>query len=182
MNTSILYDEIRSESIKAIENLKKMGIKIVMLTGDNEQAAARIASITKVDKTISQLLPHQKAEIVKSLAKEGPVMMVGDGINDAVALESATVGVAIKSGSSLAVNSSDVVLMNSSLMSLEQLISISRRTLRRIKQNLFWAFLYNIICIPLAAGIFAPVVALSPELSALGMGLSSVIVSLNSLR
>ena len=177
-----LYDEIRSESIKAIENLKKMGIKIVMLTGDNEQAAARIASITKVDKTISQLLPHQKAEIVKSLAKEGPVMMVGDGINDAVALESASVGVAIKSGSSLAVNSSDVVLMNSSLMSLEQLISISRRTLRRIKQNLFWAFLYNIICIPLAAGIFAPVVALSPELSALGMGLSSVIVSLNSLR
>ena len=108
--------------------------------------------------------------------------MVGDGINDAVALESASVGVAIKSGSSLAVNSSDVVLMNSSLMSLEQLISISRRTLRRIKQNLFWAFLYNIICIPLAAGIFAPVVALSPELSALGMGLSSVIVSLNSLR
>lgn len=179
-----LTDTVRSDSVEAINRLKKMGIKVVMLTGDNREAAHRIAKESAVDDYIAEVLPDEKANVIKTLSKDGPVMMVGDGINDSVALTTATVGVAIKSGSSLAIDSSDVVLMNSSLMSLEELIMISRRTLRRIKENLFWAFLYNVICIPLAAGLFVPLgaIALSPEVAALGMGLSSLLVTLNSLR
>ena len=151
-----------------------------MITGDNEITAREIANQVGIDTVIAGVLPNGKGEAIKELSKRGKVAMVGDGINDAPALTSASVGIAIGSGADIAMDSADVVLTKSTLEDVYNLIVISRKTLSTIKQNLFWAFLYNVICIPLAAGVFGLV--LKPMYGAFAMSISSLFVVFNALR
>ena len=155
-----------------------------MLTGDNRATAEAVAKTAGIDEVISDLLPEDKAEAVLSYKKKGRVIMVGDGINDAPALSAADVGVAIGAGTDIAIDAADVVLMKSSLADLTAAVKLSKSALRNIKQNLFWAFLYNTLGIPLAAGVFIPMfgLALSPMIGAAAMSLSSVCVVSNALR
>lgn len=177
-------DKIKNDSIEAVKELKKMGIGIVMLTGDNKRTANAIGSAIGVDKVISDVLPGDKANVIKSLKKYGNVAMVGDGINDAPALTEAHIGFAIADGTDIAVESADVVLMNSRPSDVCAAIRLSRRTLVNIKENLFWAFIYNVIGIPLAAGIWIPLTGwtLNPMFAAAAMSLSSFCVVTNALR
>lgn len=177
-------DVIRDESPKAIERLKKMGIKVVMLTGDNEQTAKAIGNQAGVNDVIAGVLPSGKQEVVMKLRKDGRVAMVGDGINDAPALTAADIGVAIGAGTDIAIDAANVVLMKSNPDHIPDLIALSRLTLRNIHQNLFWAFFYNVLCIPLAAGVFTPLFGweLNPMLGAAAMSLSSFCVVTNALR
>lgn len=177
-------DEIKEDSAKAICELKAMGIKTVMLTGDNKNSAEAIGKIVGVDTIISDVLPKDKESVVKELKSQGSVVMVGDGINDAPALTSADIGVAIGQGTQIAIESAEVVLVNNSLMGVVKAIKLSRATLRNIHQNLFWAFIYNIIGIPLAAGAFIALLGweLNPMFGALAMSLSSFCVVTNALR
>lgn len=181
-----IYDAIGEESRAAVSELSRMHIKTVMLTGDNEKTARAVASDAGIDTVIAGVLPDEKANAVKALSKEGVVIMVGDGINDAPALTAADVGVAIGSGTDIAMDSADVVLTRSGLSSLTDSIKLSRRTLRTIRFNLFWAFIYNVIGIPLAAGAFTALLGweLTPMFGALAMSLSSfsVVVSALSLN
>ena len=179
-----LQDTIKIDSKAAIAHLKNLGIKVYMLTGDNELTAKHIASQVGIDNVIAGVLPQQKEEIISSLKNDANnVAMVGDGINDAPALTSATLGIAIGAGSDIAIDAADVVLVNNSLMSLVNAIKLGRKTLLNIKENLFWAFIYNLICIPIAAGAFIPLgVTLEPMYGAMAMSLSSVCVVLNALR
>lgn len=178
-------DTIKETSITAIEKIKQMGIEVTMLTGDNQQTADYIGKQAHIDHVIAQVLPEDKARVVSDLQKNGKtVMMAGDGINDAPALVQADVGCAIGSGSDIALESGDVVLMKSDLMDVYRAIRLSRATIRNIKQNLFWAFFYNILGIPVAAGILylfgGPL--LSPMIGGFAMSLSSVCVVSNALR
>ena len=178
-------DEIKKDSIAAISKLREMGLKVIMLTGDNKKNAQKVFEVVGVDEYISNVLPNDKAQIVKDLQQENKkVVMVGDGINDAPSLMFADVGIAIGQGTDVAIDSADVVLMRSSLMDVVKTIELSRMTLRNIKQNLFWAFIYNIIGIPIAAGVLyafgGPL--LNPMIAALAMAFSSVSVVSNSLR
>ena len=178
-------DTIKKTSIMAIEKIKQMGIEVYMLTGDNQQTADYIGAQAHIDHVIAQVMPEDKAGAVADLQKNGKtVMMVGDGINDAPALVQADVGCAIGSGSDIALESGDVVLMKSDLMDVYRAIRLSRATIRNIKQNLFWAFFYNILGIPVAAGILylfgGPL--LSPMIGGFAMSLSSVCVVSNALR
>ena len=161
-----------------------MGLRTVMLTGDNARAANAIASLLGFDEVHAELSPAGKTGIVKRLQSEGKVAMVGDGVNDAPALAQADVGIAIGSGTDVALESADMVLMRSSLNDVPAAIALSRATMRIIRENLCWAFLYNVICIPLAAGVFyvfgGP--RLSPVVCAAAMAFSSVSVVLNALR
>lgn len=177
-------DKIKSDSVEAVKELKKMGVGVVMLTGDNKRTANAIGSAIGVDKVISDVLPGDKANVIKSLKKYGNVAMVGDGINDAPALTEAHIGFAIADGTDVAVESADVVLMNSRPSDVCAAIRLSRRTLVNIKENLFWAFIYNVIGIPLAAGVWIPITGwtLNPMFGAAAMSLSSFCVVTNALR
>lgn len=176
-------DELKDDSVQAISALHQQGLKVVMLTGDNGASARSVAAACNVDAVISDVLPKDKDSVVSALKKYGKVIMVGDGINDAPALTRADVGIAIGAGTDVAIDSADVVLMHSSLMDVARAITLSRRTLLNIKENLFWAFIYNLVCIPIAAGVFSPLgVTLDPMIGAAAMSLSSVSVVLNALR
>ncbi len=177
-------DVIKEDSPKAIEELKNMGIRVVMLTGDNKNTAEAIGRQAGVDEVIAGVLPDGKEKVIRDLQKNGTVAMVGDGINDSPALTRADVGIAIGTGTDVAVDSADVVLINSRLSDVPAAIRLSRATLRNIRQNLFWAFIYNIIGIPLAAGVWYPVFSLllNPMFGAAAMSLSSFCVVSNALR
>ncbi len=176
-------DTIKSDSKEAIEELKKMGIRTVMLTGDNERTARAIAKEAGVDECIAGVLPDGKERVIQDLKKYGKVAMVGDGINDAPALTAADTGIAIGSGTDIAIDSANIVLIKSNMASLPAAIKLSRATLNNIKLSLFWAFFYNALGIPLAAGVLIPLgITLTPMLGAAAMSLSSFCVVTNALR
>ena len=177
-------DTIKPDSAAAVASLKELGLKVVMITGDNEKTAMSIGRSAGVDKVYAGVLPDGKESIIRGLKKEGATAMVGDGINDAPALTSADIGIAIGAGTDIARDAADIVLMKSSLADAETAISLSRATLRNIHENLFWAFFYNIILIPIAAGAWIPVTGLTmnPMLGAAAMSLSSFCVCMNALR
>ena len=176
-------DTIKEESKEIIEKLKKRKIEVIMLTGDNEKTAKAIAKQLGIEKVIANVLPKQKAEEIKKLKQNGLVMMCGDGINDSVSLVTADIGVSISSGTDIAMDSAEVVLMNDNLEKIEELIEISRKTIRNIKQNLFWEFLYNICMVPIACGILEPLgITMNPMIAAFAMTISSLTVVLNALR
>ncbi len=178
-----LCDSIREDSCAAVERLKKMRVEPVMLTGDNEKVAAETAKSVGIDTYFAGLLPADKENMVGSMSKRGAVAMVGDGINDAPALARADVGLAIGAGTDIAIDCADVVLTKSTLHGAADAISLSRHTLRVIRQNLFWALFYNSVCIPLAAGALHPIgIDLNPMIASAAMSLSSVCVVFNSLR
>lgn len=176
-----LRDKVKEDSLKAINEMKNMGIKVVMLTGDNKKTALALNEEIKVDKVIAGVLPEGKKDVILKLKKLGKTAMAGDGINDAPGLKSADVGIAIGSGTDVAIDSGDVVLVNSDLSSLSAAIRLSRWTLRNIYQNLFWAFGYNIILIPMASGLYKGI-NMNPMWGALAMSLSSFTVCMNALR
>ncbi|MBQ7485348.1 MAG: heavy metal translocating P-type ATPase [Oscillospiraceae bacterium] len=176
-------DTLKEDSKRAVDALKTMGLRVVMLTGDHEKTARAIASQAGVDEVIAGVLPDGKDEVIRRLREQGKVMMVGDGINDAPALTRADTGVAIGAGTDIAIDAADVVLMKSRLADVTAAIRLSRAVLRTIRQNLFWAFCYNVIGIPLAAGALAPLgLTLEPMFSAAAMSLSSFLVVSNALR
>lgn len=174
-------DSLRDDSKQAIRELKQMGIEVVMVTGDNERTARAIGEAAGVDTILSGILPDGKEAAVRKLAERGRVLMIGDGINDAPALTRADVGMAIGGGTDVAIDSADVVLMNSRLTDATAAIRLSRKTLRNIHENLFWAFAYNALLIPMAAGLY-PGISLDPMWAAAAMSLSSLTVCLNALR
>ena len=179
----VVADTMKDDSAQAVGELHEMGIRVVMLTGDNEKTARAIGSRAGVDDVIAGVLPDGKESVIKDLKKQGKVIMVGDGINDAPALTSADIGIAIGAGSDVAIDAADVVLMKSSLRDVPAAIRISRATLRNIHENLFWAFFYNTLGIPLAAGIFTFLgFTLNPMFAAAAMSLSSFCVVTNALR
>jgi len=177
-------DVVKSDSPKAIKELQNMGIKVVMVTGDNEKTAQAIAKESGVDEVIASVLPDGKEKVVTQNKEKGMVAMVGDGINDAPALTRADIGIAIGAGTDVAIDSADIVLMKSKLTDVSGAIRLSRGTLRNIHENLFWAFIYNVIGIPLAAGVWIPIFGwtLSPMFGAAAMSLSSFCVVTNALR
>ena len=178
-----IQDTIKEDSIYAIQSLKDMGIDVYMLTGDNEITANSIAKQVGIDNVYANVQPQDKESIVANIAKDKFVAMVGDGINDAPALTRANLGIAIGAGSDIAIDAADIVLINNDLTSCVNAIRLGRKTLLNIKENLFWAFIYNLICIPIAAGALTPIgVTLQPMYGALAMSLSSVTVVLNALR
>ena len=176
-------DTIKEHAIEVVETLKKQEIEVVMLTGDNEKTARTIADKIGITHVISNVLPKEKAEKIKELKQNGLVMMCGDGINDSVSLVTADIGVAVGGGTDIAMDSSDIVLMNDDLRKINELMYISKKTIRNIKQNLFWAFFYNVCMIPIAVGIFSPFgITMNPMFASIAMTLSSLTVTLNSLR
>lgn len=177
-------DVIKEESPKAIKQLQNMGIKVVMLTGDNERTAKAVGKLAGVDEVIAGVMPDGKEKVVAELKKQGMVLMVGDGINDAPALTRADIGMAIGSGTDIAIDAADVVFMKSKLTDVPAAVRLSRKTLRNIHENLFWAFIYNVIGIPLAAGVWIPLLGwqLNPMFGAAAMSLSSFCVVTNALR
>lgn len=177
-------DVIKQDSARAIKELRDMGLRVVMLTGDNENTAAAIGKTAGVDEIIANVLPDGKEQVIRQLCAKGTTAMVGDGINDAPALTRADIGIAIGNGTDIAIDSADIVLMKSSLSDVPKLIRLSRRTLKTIHQNLFWAFFYNALGIPLAAGVFIPLfgLTLTPMFGAAAMSLSSFCVVTNALR
>lgn len=177
-------DAIKEDSPKAISQLKNMGIRTVMLTGDNRRTAEAVGKIAGVDEVIAEVLPGDKEDVVRELQKQGKVAMVGDGINDAPALTRADTGIAVGAGTDIAIDAADVVLMKNTLLDVPAAIRLSRSALRNIHQNLFWAFFYNVIGIPLAAGVWIPMfkLRLNPMFAAAAMSLSSVFVITNALR
>ena len=176
-------DVLKDNVKEVITKLKQKNIDIVMLTGDNEKTAQVIAKEIGIENVIAGVLPKQKAEEIKKLKEKGIVMMCGDGINDSISLVTADIGVSISSGTDIAMDSSNVVIMNDNLEKINDLIDISKRTIRNIKQNLFWAFFYNICMIPIAMGILKPFgITMNPMIAAFAMTLSSLTVVLNALR
>ena len=176
--------DILKENVKGvIKKLKQRKINLVMLTGDNEKTAEIIAKEIGIEKVISNVTPKEKAEQIKKLKEDGIVMMCGDGINDSVSLVTADIGVSVSSGTDIAMDSSQVVLMSDNLEKIDDLIDISKRTIRNIKQNLFWAFFYNICMIPIACGVLIPFgISMNPMIAAFAMTVSSLTVVLNALR
>ena len=176
-------DTVKDDAVEAVRQLKGMGIHVVMLTGDNARTAAAIGAQVGADEVISGVLPDGKESVIRRLQSQGSVAMVGDGINDAPALTRADIGIAIGAGADVAIDAADVVLMKSRMLDVPAAIRLSRATLLNIKENLFWAFFYNIICIPLAAGAYAHLgLTLSPMIGAAAMSLSSFCVVTNALR
>ena len=173
-------DTLKPDSAEGIAQLKRLGLRVVMLTGDNERTARAIGAQAGVDETVAGVLPDGKEAVIRALQAHGKTAMVGDGINDAPALTRADLGIAIGAGTDVAIDSADVVLMNSSLTDVAAAIRLSRQTLRNIHENLFWAFFYNAVCIPLAAGLFSW--KLNPMIGAAAMSLSSFTVCMNALR
>lgn len=180
-----ISDTIRPDAAQTVEKLKKMGIRTVLLSGDNQATADTIGHQVGMDEIVAEVLPTEKAEVVKKFQQSGAVvMMIGDGINDAPALVQADAGCAIGNGSDIAIDSADIVLMKSDLMDVCRVIRLSRLTIRNIRQNLFWAFCYNTLGIPIAAGVLYPAfhMLLSPMIGGLAMSLSSLFVVTNALR
>ncbi len=179
-----LADVVKDEAKTIISELKKMNKKVVMITGDSDETGLAVGKSLGIEQVYSQILPDKKSAIVKELQKTGNVAMVGDGINDAVALASADIGIAVSSGTDIAIETADVVLMKNNLVDLLNAIRISQETIKNIKQNLFFAFIYNIIGIPIAAGVFYPAfkLLLNPMIGAFAMSMSSVSVVTNALR
>ncbi len=180
-----MSDTIKDNAKSAIDALHKLGIKVIMLTGDNELAAAYIAQQVGIDQIIADVLPNQKAEKVKSLQADGKkIAMVGDGINDAPALALADVGIAMATGTDIAIESAGISLLHGDINKISQAVKLSRATMLTVKQNLFWAFIYNVIGIPIAAGLLFPWfgIVLNPIFAGLAMAVSSVSVVTNSLR
>ena len=177
-------DMLREDSIEAVSALRDLGVRVVMLTGDNERTARAIGSKAGVDDVKAQLLPNDKQTAIRELRKDGFVAMVGDGINDAPALTAADVGIAMGGGTDVAIDAADVVLMQNGMRHVPDAIRLSRAVLRNIHENLFWAFFYNALCIPLAAGVFIPFFGweLNPMVGAAAMSLSSFCVVTNALR
>jgi Cu2+-exporting ATPase len=179
-------DTIKDDSAQAVRELQNMGIEVVMLTGDNERTAKAIGDQAGVDRVIAGVLPDGKEAVIRDLQKRGEVAMVGDGINDAPALTRADIGVAIGAGADVAIDAADVVLMKSRLTDVSAAIRLSRATIRNIHENLFWAFFYNVICIPLAAGLYSALFGwnweMNPMIGAAAMRLSSFCVCMNALR
>lgn len=184
MGVIAVADVVKEDSPEAVRQLKEMGIRVVMLTGDNERTANAIGRQAGVDQVIAGVLPDGKESVIRELSAQGKVAMVGDGINDAPALTRADVGIAIGAGADIAIDAADVVLMKSRLPDVPAAIRLSRATLRNIHENLFWAFIYNIIGIPLAAGVWIPLFhwQLNPMFGAAAMSLSSFCVVTNALR
>ena len=185
LGTIAAADVLKKDSLEAVRAMQELGLDVVMLTGDNEGTAKAIASQAGICHVIADVLPTDKAGAVKKLQDQGhKVLMVGDGINDAPALVTADVGMAIGAGTDIAMESADIVLMNSSLASVSSAIELSKATIRNIRQNLFWAFFYNTLGIPVAAGLLViPFgISLSPMLGAAAMSMSSVFVVTNALR
>lgn len=178
-----ISDEIKEDAAEAVEGLKRQGLAVAMLTGDNAYSAEAVAKKCGIDTVFSEVLPEEKDAVVNGLKKYGRVIMVGDGINDAPALTGADTGIAIGAGTDIAIDSADVVLMRSSVSDVSRAMVLSRRTMTNIRENLFWAFIYNCVCIPVAAGAFSPLgITLNPMISAAAMSLSSLSVVLNALR
>ena len=177
-------DVMKSDAAEAIHELKGMGLRVVMLTGDNARTAAAIGSAAGVDAVVAGVLPDGKEAVIRKLRESGKVAMVGDGINDAPALTRADVGLAVGAGTDVAIDAADVVLMKSGMSDVSAAIRLSRAALRNIRENLFWAFIYNIIGIPFAAGVWIPIFGwtLQPMFGALAMSLSSFCVVTNALR
>lgn len=177
-------DNLKENAKDVVSKLKLFGINVVMLTGDNEKTAHAIADSIGIDNVIAGVMPKDKAETIENLKKnDGMVMMCGDGINDSVSLVKADIGVSVGSGTDVAMDSSNVVLMNDDLEKIVELIEISHRTIRNIKQNLFWAFFYNLCMLPIAIGVFSPLgIVINPMMASIAMTISSVTVTLNSLR
>lgn len=176
-------DTIKSDSPDAVKQLRNMGIRVIMLTGDNERTAKAVAKKAGIDEVIAGVLPDGKEAVIRSLKAQGKVAMIGDGINDAPALTAADTGIAIGAGTDVAIDAADVVLMKSRLTDVPAAIRLSRSSLRNIHENLFWAFIYNVIGIPLAAGVFIPLgLTLNPMFGAAAMSLSSFCVVSNALR
>ena len=183
MGIVAVADVMKDDSAQAVKQMQNMGIKVVMLTGDNERTAKAIGDQAGVDQVIAGVLPDGKESVIRELKKQGKVAMVGDGINDAPALTRADMGIAIGAGTDVAIDAADVVLMKSRLLDVPAAIRLSRATLRNIHENLFWAFFYNCICIPLAAGAFVHWgITLNPMIGAAAMSLSSFCVVTNALR
>jgi Cu2+-exporting ATPase/Cu+-exporting ATPase len=181
----MVADEIKPQSIEAVKNLHTLGIKVVMLTGDDEKTAKYIASLVGIDDVVAHVLPQDKLNKIKELQAKGQVVaMAGDGVNDAPALAQADVGIAMGTGTDVAIESAGITLLHGDISKLVKAIKLSKITMRGIKQNLFWAFIYNIIGIPLAAGLFYPIFGwlLNPVFAGLAMAMSSVSVVTNSLR
>ena len=180
-----LADSVRDDSVQAIRDLKELGVRTVMITGDRKKTADAIAAEVGVDEVIAEVLPEGKEEAVRSLMAQGTTAMVGDGINDAPALTRADVGIAIGAGTDVAIDAADVVLAGSSIADVVRAIKLGRKTLRNIHENLFWAFIYNVLLIPLAAGAYTSLFGgwtLSPMIAAAAMSLSSFCVCTNALR
>ncbi len=177
-------DTVKKDSKQAIESLHNLGIKVVMITGDNQKVGESIAKEVGIDQVFAGVLPDGKEKVIRELKTRGKVAMIGDGINDAPALVSADVGIAIGAGSDIAIDSASVVLVKSKLTDAVRAIRLGRKTLKNVKQNLFWAFIYNVLGIPLAAGVFFPIFGwvLNPMIGAAAMSLSSVCVVSNALR
>ena len=177
-------DIVRENSKEVISKLNKNKIETVMLTGDNTQTAEKIAKEIGITTVISNVTPREKTEVVKKLKTEGKyVMMCGDGINDSPALASSNIGVSVNSGTDIAMDSSDVILTRNDLNSILNLINISKKTIRNIKQNLFWAFFYNSLMIPIAMGLFSKWgITINPMIASFAMVISSLTVTLNALR
>lgn len=178
-------DRIKEDSLEMVASLEKMGKEVIMLTGDNERTARAIAKKAGIQQIISQVLPQEKSRVIQDLQAEGKsVIMVGDGINDAPALATADIGIAMGSGTDIAMESADIVVMKPQLMDVVRALEISRYTIKTIKENLFWAFIYNVLAIPVAMGLLylfgGPL--LNPMLAGLAMSFSSVSVVLNALR
>jgi len=179
-----ISDQLKDSAASAIEELKGMDLEVVMITGDNPRSAARVAERIGIQKTLAEVLPEEKAHEVRRLREEGSrVGFVGDGINDAPALAEADVGIAIGSGTDVAIETGDVVLMKDDLLDAVAAIQLSRKVISRIKLNIFWAFAYNALLVPVAAGALYPVYGITfrPELAGLAMALSSVTVVTLSL-
>lgn len=177
-------DIIRGDALEVIEKLNKRRIKTIMLTGDNKEVAEKVGKELKISKVIADLLPIEKSEMIRKLKADGlRVMMCGDGINDSPALATADIGVSVKSGTDIAINSSGVILTNNDLKSILKLIEISEKTAKNIKQNLFWAFFYNSLMIPIAMGLFRTIgISINPTIASIAMIFSSLTVILNALR
>jgi P-type E1-E2 ATPase len=185
----MVADEIKEESKQAVADLHKLGIKVVMLTGDDEKAAKYIASLVGIsvplDDVVAHVLPQDKLEKIKELQSQGKIIaMAGDGVNDAPALAQADVGIAMGTGTDVAIESAGITLLGGDISKIVKAIKLSKMTMRGIKQNLFWAFIYNIVGIPLAAGVFYPLFGwlLNPVFAGFAMAMSSVSVVSNSLR